>query len=205
MGDADKSKMHSEIFRELAGEMNPVPEMAKRRIPRRLPLHPHGAESTPNCLMRSAKSLIDANAEGTEATVQLLLTIQILASFQAKRFTATRQSTSAACNSAAFGLMSLSTSVHCIRWFSRGSRKPFSLRGASPQLQVFGQHMSYSPNRKISVPKRLDARPTRIELRRSKTTDKAGPSHSRTGRLRARCRSACRRSSVASSTAIVRS
>ncbi len=155
--------------------------------------------------MRSAKSSFHANGEGTEATVQSLLTIHILASFQAKRFTATYQSTSAACNSAAFGLMSLSTSVHCVRWFSRGSRKPFSLRGASPQLQVFGQHMSYSPNRKISVPKRLDARPTRIELRRSKTTDQANPSHSRTSKQLRRCMSACRRSSVASSTAIVRS
>jgi excisionase family DNA binding protein len=46
---------------------------------------------------------------------------------------------------------------------------------ASPQLQVSGEHMSDSPNRKISVPKRLDARSTRIELRRPKTDRSSEP------------------------------
>jgi hypothetical protein len=50
----------------------------------------------------------------------------------------------------------------------------FSL-DASPQLHVFGEHMSDSPNQKISVPKRLDARSTRIELRRPKTDPSSEP------------------------------
>jgi excisionase family DNA binding protein len=37
---------------------------------------------------------------------------------------------------------------------------------ASPQLPVHGEHMSDSPNRKISIPQRFPASSTRIELHR---------------------------------------